>query len=388
MKNTRLKYLFAALALTAVSTLSAQQGRGKFEIALGLNAVDVYLNNGYGLNAKAEESFISDIFTTNDWNINSKARDTYTDVGNKESSLPPISLRAAYYFNEKWAAGMHFSANYLDIIDLCYNAVGLPDMDFTNLEAFLRFSPIEGSAITPFAQINMGQSAVRDRSNMHAGADLGATLWIAEGIGLSYTAGAKTMFGTDLSEYIQHTFELTYRFGDGDNQRSRTTRERSTRVSASNTRAPRTNSMTTLNPAPSYIDKEITQVERLSVYERYPFLLRDIAKVSRGIFFSYNSAELSRPEVTDFILPEVITEMNKRPNVKITVTGHTDLVGSEGYNYKLSLARAQAVADFLIEGGIDPGRITVRALGENEPVVKSEREAALNRRVVITEDNE
>jgi outer membrane protein OmpA-like peptidoglycan-associated protein len=63
-------------------------------------------------------------------------------------------------------------------------------------------------------------------------------------------------------------------------------------------------------------------------------------------------------------------------------------VGSEGYNYKLSLARAQAVADFLIEGGIDPGRITVRALGENEPVVKSEREAALNRRVVITEDKE
>ncbi|MGA0155661.1 MAG: OmpA family protein, partial [Flavobacteriaceae bacterium] len=255
---------------------------------------------------------------------------------------------------------------------------------------------------------NMGQSAVGDRSNMHAGADLGATLWIAEGIGLSYIAGAKTMFGTDLSEYIQHTFELTYRFGEGDNQRSRIEREHSTRVKAernnqstSMNRSPKTtssvasatpvrptNRMTTLNPAPSYIDKEITKVERLSVYERYPFLLRDIAKVSRGIFFAYNSAELSRPEVTDFILPEVITEMNKRPNVKITVTGHTDLVGSEGYNYKLSLARAQAVADFLIEGGIAKERITVRALGENEPVVKSEREAALNRRVVITEDKD
>src|SRR6056300_785140 len=112
MKNTTLKHFFTTLALTAISVLSAQQGRGKFEIALGLNAVDVYLNNGYGLNAKAEESFISDIFTTNDWNINSKARDTYTDVGNKESALPPISLRAAYYFGEQLALGLHFSANY------------------------------------------------------------------------------------------------------------------------------------------------------------------------------------------------------------------------------------------------------------------------------------
>lgn len=156
----------------------------------------------------------------------------------------------------------------------------------------------------------------------------------------------------------------------------------------STTTTERMNRMTSLNPAPSYIDKEITKVERFSFYERYPFLIRDITKVSRGIFFAYNSVELSRPEVTDFILPEVITEMNKRPNVKITVTGHTDLAGSEGYNYQLSLERVQAVADFLIEGGIAKERITVRALGENEPVVKSEREAALNRRVVITEDKD
>jgi len=211
MKNTRLKYLIAALALTAVSTLSAQQGRGKFEIALGLNAVDVYLNNGYGLNAKAEESFISDIFTTNDWNINSKARDTYTDVGNKESSLPPISLRAAYYFSEKWAAGMHFSANYLDIIDLCYNAVGLPDMDFTNLEAFLRFSPIEGSAITPFTQINLGQTNLSSISSISFGIDLGLGIWVSRVIGLSYSVGARKYLQNYFSETIHHTLAINIR---------------------------------------------------------------------------------------------------------------------------------------------------------------------------------
>ena len=211
MRNTTLKHFFTTLALTAISVLSAQQGRGKFEIALGLNAVDVYLNNGYGLNAKAEESFISDIFTTNDWNINSKARDTYTDVGNKESSLPPISLRAAYYFSEKWAAGMHFSANYLDIIDLCYNAVGLPDMDFTNLEAFLRFSPIEGSAITPFAQINLGQTNLSSKSSISYGIDLGLGMWVSRTLGLSYSIGARNYLQYYFSETIHHNFAINIR---------------------------------------------------------------------------------------------------------------------------------------------------------------------------------
>ena len=408
----------AGIAAVLLFTISGygQQRKNKFEIALGVNAVDVYLNNGYGLNARAEESFISDIFTTNDWNIGSKARDTYTDEGSKESALPPISLRAAYYFSDQLALGLHFSANYLDIIDLCYNAVGLPDMDFTNFEGFLRFSPLQDTKIEPYAQLTLGQSWVGPRTNMHAGLDLGATLWLSDHIGLGYTAGVKTMFGTDLSEYLQHTLELVVRLDglmrskeDNADKSRAVTKEvsKSTAKTVPNTYTDQTEvasvaqdsrnrrptvklknqaTGTTLNLPPSYIDEKPVQVERLGFYERYPFLIRDIAKVSRGIFFAYNSAELSKPEVTDFILPDVITELNRQPELKIYVTGHTDLVGSEGYNYKLSLARAQAVADFLIEGGIDPGRITVRALGENEPVVKSEHEAALNRRVVITED--
>lgn len=418
MRRTTIQ--LAGIAAVLLFTLSGygQQRKNKFEIALGVNAVDVYLNNGYGLNAKAEESFISDIFTTNDWNIGSKARDTYTDEGNKESALPPISLRAAYYFSDQLALGLHFSANYLDIIDLCYNAVGLPDMDFTNFEGFLRFSPLEETTIEPYAQLTMGQSWVGPRTNMHAGLDLGATLWLSDRIGLGYTAGVKTMFGTDLSEYLQHTLEVVIRF-DGlsrdKEEKSERSKPQKSEVSTrairiarvSSTSQTRESSMvqgnrsqrtritaqdvtrsTSLNPPPSYIDDKPAQVERLSIYERYPYLKRDIARVSRGIFFAYNSAELSKPEVTDFILPDVITELNRQPELKIYVTGHTDLVGSEGYNYKLSLARAQAVADFLIEGGIDPGRITVRALGENEPSVDTEREAALNRRVVITENKD
>ena len=53
----------------------------------------------------------------------------------------------------------------------------------------------------------------------------------------------------------------------------------------------------------------------------------------------------------------------------LTITGHTDRAGPEGYNWTLSLQRATAVQSALVEKGIDPGKIRVRSAGETEPLV-------------------
>jgi outer membrane protein OmpA-like peptidoglycan-associated protein len=367
--NTIIKQTLLTLVLLGTLTLSAQQAKqrqNKFEIALGVNAVDVFLNNAYGLDAKTNESFLTDFFNTNDWNINSKAQDTYVDSGNKESSLPPISVRAAYYFSDQIALGMHFSANYLDIIDLCYNAVGLPDMDFTNLEAFVRYSPLQRTKIEPYGQFTIGQSWANNTSALHAGLDLGATFWMNENWGLGFTTGVKTPFGTDLSEYFQHTFELVYRFGSNDivtlDQEVETDQKA------------------------SYADEEPEQVEKVPFLQRFPFLYKDINKVSRGIFFDYDKDDLKR-EVTEFILPEVINQMIKRPSLRILIEGHADEDGSENYNMLLSMRRAQSVANFLIANGISPNRIDIQAFGESMPAVPGDDEdaRAKNRRAVILE---
>jgi len=367
--NTTIKQTLLTLVLLGTLTLSAQQAKqrqNKFEIALGVNAVDVFLNNAYGLDAKTNESFLTDFFNTNDWNINSKAQDTYVDSGNKESSLPPISVRATYYFSDQIALGMHFSANYLDIIDLCYNAVGLPDMDFTNLEAFVRYSPLQRTKIEPYGQFTIGQSWANNTSALHAGLDLGTTFWMNENWGLGFTTGVKTPFGTDLSEYFQHTLELVYRFGSNDivtlDQEVET------------------------NQKASYADEEPEQVEKVPFLQRFPFLFKDINKVSRGIFFDYDEDDLKR-EVTEFILPEVINQMIKRPSLRILIEGHADEDGSENYNMSLSMRRAQSVANFLISNGISPNRIDIQAFGESMPVVPGDDEdaRAKNRRVVILE---
>ncbi len=53
----------------------------------------------------------------------------------------------------------------------------------------------------------------------------------------------------------------------------------------------------------------------------------------------------------------------------VTITGHADRAGPEQYNRTLSLQRAAAVQSALVEKGIDPGKIRVRAAGETEPLV-------------------
>jgi len=69
----------------------------------------------------------------------------------------------------------------------------------------------------------------------------------------------------------------------------------------------------------------------------------------------------------------------------LSVFGYTDDVGSAEYNKKLSVRRADAVRDYLVEAGIDPSIINASGYGKTNPLVKGATEAARaqNRRVEI-----
>ena len=69
----------------------------------------------------------------------------------------------------------------------------------------------------------------------------------------------------------------------------------------------------------------------------------------------------------------------------IDVIGHTDNKGSETYNQKLSVRRAQAVKDYMVSEGIDAGIVDVIGKGESEPVASNDTDEgrAKNRRVEI-----
>jgi len=86
----------------------------------------------------------------------------------------------------------------------------------------------------------------------------------------------------------------------------------------------------------------------------------------------------------------VIAEILKEhPGKRIRIVGYTDNVGSEQYNLRLSLQRAQSVADYLIYvEGVEKSRIEIEGKGEANPVADNSTEEGRrkNRRVEITVD--
>ena len=69
----------------------------------------------------------------------------------------------------------------------------------------------------------------------------------------------------------------------------------------------------------------------------------------------------------------------------VVVEGHTDSIGSDAYNMKLSQRRAATVRDYMVENGISPSRIKTEAFGKTKPIASNKTAAgrAQNRRVDI-----
>jgi outer membrane protein OmpA-like peptidoglycan-associated protein len=84
-------------------------------------------------------------------------------------------------------------------------------------------------------------------------------------------------------------------------------------------------------------------------------------------------------------LSKLSRSMKKYPNMRIRLEGHTDNVGTQSLNMKLSAERIQAVKDFLIKEGINEKRIEMRPYGPTRPLVPNNSEAnrQRNRRVEI-----
>ena len=101
------------------------------------------------------------------------------------------------------------------------------------------------------------------------------------------------------------------------------------------------------------------------------------------LLFESDTAEL-RHESKE-LLPEIVKTIKNRKAKEIYVVGHTDRVGAELYNTRLSSKRAYYVRDLLVSSGIKSSSIVVSFHGETKPLVQTEDEVAepLNRRVEV-----
>lgn len=105
--------------------------------------------------------------------------------------------------------------------------------------------------------------------------------------------------------------------------------------------------------------------------------------VLRGVHFDFDKAEIradARP-----ILDAAAATLKQEGSIAISVEGHTDAIGTEEYNERLSVRRATAVRDYLARASVDASRMTVRGFGESQPVASNDTPdgRAQNRRVEL-----
>ncbi len=102
-----------------------------------------------------------------------------------------------------------------------------------------------------------------------------------------------------------------------------------------------------------------------------------------GILFDFDSSAL-RPEAREN-LRNLAASLQEYPDSDLMIVGHTDSRGSDDYNYKLSVRRAEAASDYLISLGVPVNRLTTVGKGENEPVATNDTDAGRqeNRRVEV-----
>lgn len=103
-----------------------------------------------------------------------------------------------------------------------------------------------------------------------------------------------------------------------------------------------------------------------------------------NIYYDFNKAEL-KPE-SKKELNKMVRTIKETRGVKIQVNSHTDEIGSDDYNMKLSEKRAQNVVDYFIANGIDKTRLSFMGYGESIPIKKNaqtENEHQTNRRTTF-----
>lgn len=118
----------------------------------------------------------------------------------------------------------------------------------------------------------------------------------------------------------------------------------------------------------------------------------DIAAICQRAFSAFDFGPINFEESSaDFRnsayprLARIIAIANACRDSIISITGHTDASGTDIWNQRLSLRRANAVGDYIVNGGIDRGRLRVSGVGSTVPIANNDTRygRSLNRRIEI-----
>jgi outer membrane protein OmpA-like peptidoglycan-associated protein len=86
----------------------------------------------------------------------------------------------------------------------------------------------------------------------------------------------------------------------------------------------------------------------------------------RNVFFDFDKANLRNESATE--LDKVFDFLNQHAEIVVEISGHTDSLGADDYNMKLSEQRANSVVEYLTNKGIKKERLVAKGYGETQPI--------------------
>ena len=109
-----------------------------------------------------------------------------------------------------------------------------------------------------------------------------------------------------------------------------------------------------------------------------------VARLGADILFGFDQSKLKNSARVSML--QLAALIHKNPMTAFIIEGHTDSIGTEEYNHRLSLQRAQAVVSWLKQNGVPMRHVYIRACGASNPLVDTtlpREQQTLNRRVEI-----
>lgn len=131
--------------------------------------------------------------------------------------------------------------------------------------------------------------------------------------------------------------------------------------------------MRSCNKEPQVVEKIVTVVDTVYVQQ-----IEEIEKNFNAAEFEKGKTDLC--DASKFVLHDLATLMNKNPEIKLKIVGHTSAEGDANFNQKLSEGRAKAAVDFLITQGISEDRLQWEGKGSSELKDPANPESNANRR--------
>ncbi|MEP7233762.1 MAG: OmpA family protein [Ignavibacteriota bacterium] len=135
---------------------------------------------------------------------------------------------------------------------------------------------------------------------------------------------------------------------------------------------------------------ENLDVKKVTVYSEIerdlklaPYAVGETVRLN-NLFFDFKKSTLKPESFAE--LDRLYELLEASPSMEVEIAGHTDDVGSEELNMKLSLDRARAVRDYLVAKNISRKRLTITGFGKSKPIASNDSEDGRqqNRRVEFT----